>query len=119
MTGDQPVIKLIRLVFLDDLEEVLCQRVGTVYDGFLTQLVKHDHVVCRQLLRDPQQKPDEPSWYGLRMWVELGFRALKSLGWQWQRTRRTDPAREARYWLILAMATWWVLAYGTRCQDRV
>jgi hypothetical protein len=25
------------------------------------------------------------------MWVELGFRALKGLGWQWQRSRRTDP----------------------------
>lgn len=56
-------------------------------------------------------------WYGLRMWVELGFRALKSMGWQWQRTRRTDPERVARYWLILAVATWWVLAYGTRVED--
>lgn len=56
-------------------------------------------------------------WYGLRMWVELGFRALKSLGWQWQRTRRTEPERVARYWLILAVATWWVLAYGTRVED--
>lgn len=56
-------------------------------------------------------------WYGLRMWIELGFRALKSLGWQWHRTRRTDPARIARYWLILAVATLWVLAYGTRVED--
>ncbi len=56
-------------------------------------------------------------WYGLRMWIELGFRALKSLGWQWQRTRRTDPERVARYWLILAVATLWVLAYGTRVED--
>ena len=56
-------------------------------------------------------------WYGLRMWVELGFRALKSMGWQWQRTRRTDPDRVARYWLVLAVATLWVLAYGTRVED--
>jgi hypothetical protein len=56
-------------------------------------------------------------WYGLRMWVELGFRALKSMGWQWQRTRRTDPERVARYWLVLAVATLWVLAYGTRVED--
>lgn len=56
-------------------------------------------------------------WYGLRMWVELGFRALKSLGWQWQRTRRTEPERVARYWLILAVATLWVLAYGTRVEE--
>lgn len=57
------------------------------------------------------------SWYALRMWVELGFKVLKSGGWQWQRTRRTDPARVARYWLILAVATFWVLAYGTRVED--
>lgn len=42
---------------------------------------------------------------------------LKSVGWQWQRTRRTDPARVARYWLVLAVATFWVLAYGTRVED--
>ncbi len=56
-------------------------------------------------------------WYGLRMWIELGFRALKGVGWQWQHTRRTDPARVARHWLVLAVATLWVLAYGTRSED--
>lgn len=56
-------------------------------------------------------------WYALRMWVELGFRALKGMGWQWQRTRRTDPARVARYWLVLAVATHWALAYGTRVEQ--
>jgi hypothetical protein len=57
------------------------------------------------------------SWYALRMWIELGFRALKSLGWQWQRTRRRDPARVARHWLVLAVASLWVLAHGTRAED--
>lgn len=56
-------------------------------------------------------------WYGLRIWIESGFRALKRLGWQWQRTRRTDPERIARHWLVLAVATVWVLAYGTRLED--
>jgi hypothetical protein len=56
-------------------------------------------------------------WYGLRMWIELGFRALKSMGWQWQRTRRTDPERVARHWLVLAVATLWVLGCGTRVDD--
>src|SRR5437764_1917789 len=56
-------------------------------------------------------------WYASRMWVELGFRALKGLGWQWQRSRRTDPARVARHWLVLAVASLWVLAHGTRVKD--
>lgn len=57
------------------------------------------------------------SWYGLRAWVEVGFRALKGVGWQWQHTRRTDPARVERHWLVLAVAMLWVLAYGTRAED--
>ncbi len=56
-------------------------------------------------------------WYGLRVWIELGFRALKGVGWQWEHTQRTDPARVARHWLVLAVATVWVLAYGTRVED--
>lgn len=58
-----------------------------------------------------------PAWYGLRVWVESGFRALKRLGWQWERTRRTDPDRVARHALVLAIATLWVVATGTREED--
>jgi Transposase DDE domain len=56
-------------------------------------------------------------WYALRTWIELGFRALKRLGWPWERTRRTAPARVARHWLVLAVATLWVVATGTRVED--
>ena len=57
------------------------------------------------------------SWYALRFWIELGFKALKSLGWQWQKTRRTDPARISRHWFVLSVATLLTLAYGTRVED--
>ena len=65
------------------------------------------------------------SWYALRFWTELGFKALKSLGWQWQKTRRacpvldtgTDPARISRHWFVLPVATLLILAYGTRVED--
>lgn len=57
------------------------------------------------------------AWYGLRMWIELGFKALKGLGWHWDQTRRTDPARVARHWLVLAVATLLVLATATRLED--
>ena len=38
-------------------------------------------------------EPDQvgPNWYALRCWIELGFKAIKSLGWEWDQTRRTDP----------------------------
>jgi len=56
-------------------------------------------------------------WYGLRVWIELGFRALKSLGWHWERMRRTHADRVARHWLVLAVATVVTLASGTRVED--
>jgi hypothetical protein len=56
-------------------------------------------------------------WYGLRVWIELGFRALKSMGWQWERMRRQHADRVARHWLVLAVATLLTLAYGTRVED--
>jgi hypothetical protein len=58
-------------------------------------------------------------WYGLRVWVELGFKALKSMGWQWQQTQRSDPDRVARHWLVLAIATLWTVAVGTRVEEAV
>jgi hypothetical protein len=69
------------------------------------------------LLTDLAPEAVEGSWYGLRVWIEQGFRALKSMGWQWERTRRTDPTRIARHWLVLAIATLLSLAVGTRLED--
>lgn len=45
-----------------------------------------------------------PTWYALRMWIEFGFKALKSAGFHWERTRMHDPARAERLWLVLALA---------------
>jgi hypothetical protein len=69
------------------------------------------------LLTDLPADDVEGSWYGLRVWIELGFRALKSFGWHWERTRRTAPVRVARHWLVLAIATLLSLAVGTRLED--
>lgn len=46
-----------------------------------------------------------PTWYGLRMSIEAGFKALKSGGFHWERTRMSDPARAERLWLVLALAS--------------
>jgi hypothetical protein len=56
-------------------------------------------------------------WYGLRMWIECGFRDLKAFGGDWEHTRRQDPTRVARHWLVLAVASVWVLAAGTAAED--
>jgi len=52
------------------------------------------------------------AWYGLRTWIEAGFKDLKRGGWHWQQTAMTDPARAERFWLVLSVATLWVLSVG-------
>ena len=54
----------------------------------------------------------EVCWYGLRAWIEQGFKRTKRGGWQWQQTRMTDPARAARLWLAIAVATRWLVSVG-------
>lgn len=78
---------------------------------------EHDQVEPWLVLTDLAPEAVGPAWYGLRTWVELGFRALKRLGWHWERTRRTETDRVARHWRVLAVATLWVVATGTREED--
>ena len=69
------------------------------------------------ILTDLNPKEAGASWYEMRFWIETGFKALKSVGWQWQKTRRTDPARVERHWLVLSVATLLTLATGSRAED--
>ncbi len=52
------------------------------------------------------------AWYGMRHWIEDGFKDFKRDGWQWQKTHMSDPSRVARIWLALAVATLWVVSVG-------
>ena len=64
------------------------------------------------ILTDFPPESSEACWYGLRAWIEQGFKITKRGGWQWQRTRMTDPERAARLWLAVAVATLWLLSVG-------
>ena len=45
-------------------------------------------LVC---LDRPASQAADVAWYGLRMWIEHGYGQFKSAGWQWQKTRITEP----------------------------
>jgi hypothetical protein len=45
------------------------------------------------------------AWYGMRAWIECGFKDWKRGGWGWHQTKMTDPARASRLWLVMAVAT--------------
>lgn len=64
------------------------------------------------VLTDLPPQAANVAWYGLRMWIEHGYEQFKSAGWQWQKTRITDPDRAGRMWLAIALATFWVVAVG-------
>lgn len=52
------------------------------------------------------------AWYGMRSWIEAGFKDLKRGGWHWEQTKMTDPERASRLWLVMAVATLWVVSVG-------
>jgi Transposase DDE domain len=71
------------------------------------------------ILTDLPPEASDAGWYGLRAWIEQGFKITKRAGWQWQRTRMTDPARAARLWLAVAVATLWLLRVGGEAEDAI
>ena len=69
------------------------------------------------LVTDLPPAASTAAWYGLRAWIEHGFKLTKRGGWQWQRTRMTDPGRAARLWLVVAVATLWLVSVGGVAED--
>jgi len=67
----------------------------------------------------PVSEPPGQSFCGLRAWIEQGFKLTKRAGWQWQRTRMTEPHRAARLWLAVAVATLWLLSVGGEAEDTI
>src|SRR5213080_3738708 len=71
------------------------------------------------ILTDLAPEASDAGWYGLRAWIEQGFKITKRAGWQWHRTRMTDPARAARLWLAVAVATLWLLSVGGEADETI
>lgn len=57
------------------------------------------------ILTDLPAEQAEACWYGLRSWIECGFKDGKRGGWNWQRCRSLQPDRVERLWLAMAVAT--------------
>src|SRR5258708_24524364 len=64
------------------------------------------------ILSDLTTQQGDACWYGLRGWIEQGFKDSKRGGWQWQHTRMEDPERAERLWLAIAVTTRWLLRVG-------
>lgn len=64
------------------------------------------------VVTDLQPKNASIGWYGMRCWIECGFKHIKSSGWQWQNTKISDAERMERLWLLMAVASIWTQAIG-------
>ena len=71
------------------------------------------------ILTDLPPEASSASWYGLRAWIEQGFKVTKRAGWQWHRTHMTKPERAARLWLAVAVATLWLLSVGGMADETI
>ena len=85
-------------------EEVVCFKDEARLPCTLLVMREESQQQAWLLLADVPPLEASPSWYALRMNIEAGFKALKSAGFHWERTRMSDPARAERLWLVLALA---------------
>jgi hypothetical protein len=69
------------------------------------------------ILTDLPPEASPACWYGLRAWIEQGFKITKRASWQWQRTRMTQSDQAARLWLAVAVATLWLLSVGGEADE--
>jgi Transposase DDE domain len=90
-------------VFKNDEGRLNCTLVG--YAG-------GDHAEPWLIVTDLAPEVAQASWYGLRGWIEQGFKRVKGEGWRLPRTRIRSCARLERLWLAVAVATLWVLEVG-------
>ena len=70
------------------------------------------------ILTDLPPEVCDTCWYGMRAWIEQGFRTIKRGGWQWHGTRMTDPRRAQRLWLAVSVATLWLLSVGGEAEAK-
>ena len=71
------------------------------------------------LLTDLPPEASDAGWHGLRAWIEQGCKITKRAGWPWHRTRMSAPARAARLWLAVAVATLWLRSVGGVVEETI
>jgi len=53
------------------------------------------------------------AWYGLRVWIEAGFKDVKRGGLGWHHNKMRDAGRVERLWLAMAVAMVWMIGVGS------
>jgi hypothetical protein len=67
------------------------------------------------ILTDLEPEQAAVSWYGMRAWVETGYKDFKRGLWGWHPSLMQDAHRVERLWLAMAVAQVWTVSVG--CQS--
>ena len=90
-------------VFKNEEGRLKCTLVGYAGEGYAEPWL---------IVTDLAPEVAKASWYGLRGWIEQGYKRVKGEGWRLPRTRISGCERLERLWLAVAVATLWVLEVG-------
>jgi hypothetical protein len=71
------------------------------------------------ILTDLAPTSADAVWYGWRCWIEQTFKVIKRGGWQWHKSRMEDASRVERLWVVLAVATLWLLEVGGEAEANI
>ncbi len=64
------------------------------------------------VLTDLEPEQAEVSWYGMRTWVETGYKDFKRGLWGWHHSKMQTASCVERLWLAMAVAQVWTVSVG-------
>lgn len=71
------------------------------------------------ILTDLAPEAANVAWYGLRSWVECGFKDFKRGGFGWHHEKMQDAGRVERLWLAMAGAMVWMVSLGAQAESQL
>lgn len=69
------------------------------------------------VLTDLAPEEAEVSWYGMRTWIETGFKDFKRGLWGWHHSKMQTASRVERLWLAMAVAQIWTVSVGCMAEE--
>jgi hypothetical protein len=68
------------------------------------------------ILTDLEPEQAQTSWYGLRTWIEGGFKDFKRGLWGWHHNKMQRASEIERLWLAMALAQLWCVSLGCQAE---
>src|SRR6266571_3099511 len=68
------------------------------------------------ILTDLEPEQAMVSWYGLRTWIEGGFKDFKRGLWGWHQSKMKRASSVERLWLAMALAQLWCVSLGCQAE---